>query len=72
MARRKPYTEIGLKRVSCTRCDDPATQQVRFPIDGYWRPLCTECDVELNIIYLVFMQIPSVDIDEAIERYRDD
>jgi len=69
LGRRKPYTRIGLRRLSCVRCGDPAARQVVFPIDGLWRPLCTECDEKLNLLYLVFMCDP--DIEKKIDEYRE-
>ena len=70
MSRRKPYTERGLKRLSCARCGDPASRQVVFPIDGIWKPVCVECEEALNVVCLVFMGDPYPDIDAKIESYR--
>jgi len=67
--RKTPYTRIGLKRLSCVRCGDPAARQVVFPVDGLWKPLCVRCDEELQLIFLVYLGDP--DIDSKIERYRD-
>ena len=70
LGRRKPYTKIGLKRLSCVRCGDPATHQWQSCADGnIWRPVCTACDVKLNLLYLVFMCDP--DIDKKIDEYRE-
>ncbi len=69
LGRRKPYTRIGLRRLSCVRCGDPASRQVVFPVDGLWRPVCRQCDEELNLIYLVYLGDPN--IDEKIARYRE-
>jgi hypothetical protein len=66
--RRKPYTKRGLRRLPCTRCGDPASRQVIFPIDGLWKPVCTKCEEDLNVVCLVFMGDP--DIDAKIESYR--
>lgn len=68
MARKKPYTERGLKQVSCARCDDPASSQVRFSVDNLWTPICAKCEADLNILYLVFMGDPK--IDAKIQCYR--
>ncbi len=67
LGRRKPYTRIGLRRLSCVRCGDPASRQVVFPVDGLWRPVCVKCDEELNLICLVYLGDP--DIDSKIEEY---
>jgi hypothetical protein len=70
IGRRKPYTRIGLKRLSCARCGDPASRQVVFPIDDLWKPMCVKCEEELNLIYLIFMEDP--DIDEKIAQYHEE
>jgi hypothetical protein len=69
MARRKPYTKRGLKRLSCARCGDPASRQVVFPFDGLWKPVCVKCEEDLNVVCLVFMGDP--DIDAKIARYKE-
>lgn len=47
--RKKPYTVIGLSRMSCVRCPNPARYQWQICSDhNTFRPLCGECDVELN------------------------
>lgn len=53
--RKKPYTAKGIKRLKCTRCSEPATQQWRICADGLWRPICRDCDLILNRIALRFM-----------------
>jgi len=68
--RKEPYTEIGLKRLPCARCGDPAFSQWQSCADGnLWRPICKQCDIELNLLVLVFMEDP--DIDEKITKYRE-
>jgi len=67
--RHKLYTKIGLRRLSCVRCGDPAARQVRFSVDGLWKPVCRQCDEELQLIFLVYLGDP--DIDSKIERYRE-
>ncbi len=69
LGRRTPYTKIGLRRLSCVRCGDPASRQVVFSIDDLWRPLCTECDEKLNLLYLVFLNDPDVVV--KIAKYRE-
>lgn len=66
--RKKPYTEIGIRRLGCVRCGRPSTQQWRACADGLWRPICTECDIELNGKVLVWMRDP--DAAEKIAEYR--
>lgn len=67
--RRKPYTEIGIKRLPCVRCRQQATQQWRACADGLWRPICTRCDVLLNRIVLQFMC--DTDTNEKIHKYKE-
>ncbi len=67
--RKKPYAEIGLKRLPCARCGDPAFSQWQICSDGnLWRPICKQCDIDLNLLVLVFMGDP--EIDEKMEEYR--
>lgn len=57
--RTKPYTEIGIKRLKCFRCDNKAHTQWQICADGnQYRPLCWECDVKLNRMVLKFMGFP--------------
>jgi len=65
--RRKPYTEQGIKRLPCVRCNEPATQQWKACADGLWRPICTRCDVLLNSLVLLFMLDP--DFGAKINKY---
>ena len=67
--RKKPYTEIGVKRIPCAKCSEPATQQWYTCADGLWRPICIQCDIELNRLVLQFMQDP--DCNTKIARYRE-
>lgn len=54
--RLKPYTEIGIKRLKCFRCDNKATYQWQICADGnQYRPICKQCDIELNEIVLKWM-----------------
>jgi len=67
--RKKQYTEIGLRRLPCARCGDPAYSQWQTCADGnLWRPICKKCDIKLNLLVLVFMGDP--EIDEKMEAYR--
>lgn len=57
--RTKPYTERGLRRLKCVRCDRKASSQFKICSDGsIWRPLCLFCDIELNRVALKFMRFP--------------
>lgn len=67
--RKKPYTEIGVKRLPCARCGKPATQQWCVCADGLWRPICIECDIILNRIVLALMRDP--DVASKMERYQE-
>jgi hypothetical protein len=67
--RRKPYTEIGIRRMPCARCGKPSRFQWQICADGrLFRPLCAECDVELNEMVMRWVW---GDLREAdIARYR--
>lgn len=69
--RKKPYTERGIKRLPCVRCGEKATQQWRACADGLWRPICTECDVMLNRLVLLFMLVDLDEVDEKIDKYQE-
>jgi len=58
--RRKPYTQIGIRRLPCFRCGrKPSVYQWRVCADGnVWRPLCGPCDVAMNAAVLRFMRHP--------------
>lgn len=66
--RTKPYTEIGIKRMSCIRCGGPAKFQWQICSDGnVFRPLCVKCDIALNNLVLNFMGHP--DVDGLMKKY---
>ena len=66
----KPYTEIGIKRLKCFRCDNKATQQWQICADGnVYRPICSQCDVVLNYLVMDFMEM--ADKDTKIQRYKE-
>ncbi len=57
--RRKPYTVIGIRRLPCARCGQPARHQWQICADGnLYRPICNPCDVALNRAVLEFMGDP--------------
>lgn len=73
--RRKPYTAIGIGRLDCIRCGDPADYQWQICSDGNnYRPVCTECDIKLNRLVLKFMRHPHFGqlADEYAETKRED
>ena len=54
--RNKPYTEIGIRRLKCFRCNKQAKQQWQICADGnQFRPICNDCDIALNRLVLEFM-----------------
>ena len=69
MSRRKPYTEIGIRRLKCFRCKErQAVHQWNICADdNVYRPLCVECDVELNALVLQWAGFP--DAEEKLRRY---
>lgn len=57
--RRRPYTPIGIERVKCVRCGKRAKFQWQVCSDGnVFRPLCVDCDVELNEMILRWARDP--------------
>jgi len=57
--RRKPYTEIGIRRVPCSRCGKPSTAQWKICANGNrYAGVCTDCDIEMNRLILQFMRVP--------------
>ena len=58
MTRRRPYTQIGVQRLPCSRCGCPAKHQWRMCADGCYRPVCAECDIRLNRLVLAFLRVP--------------
>jgi hypothetical protein len=72
--RTKPYTQTGLSRLACFRCDArPATAQWRMSIcaagnDNSYRPMCRTCDIALNAAVMKWARLPSW--RERIAEYR--
>jgi hypothetical protein len=67
--RSKPYTEIGIRRVYCYRCEKPARQQWSIcSMGNRYFPVCTECDILLNAFVLGWMCVP--DRVKIMERYK--
>lgn len=67
--RRKPYTEIGIRRVKCFRCGSPAETQWNICADGnVFRAICRACDVALNEMVLRWMRF--ADWKAKMARYR--
>lgn len=57
--RREPYTEAGIRRLPCFRCGQKAHAQWSVCADeNLHRPLCIDCDIELNRLTLVWMAHP--------------
>lgn len=66
---KKPYTSIGISRLPCFRCGAKANQQWQICADhNLFRPICDECDIELNRLVLEFMGFEN--IKEMIEDYK--
>lgn len=66
--RRKPYTKRGISRVPCFKCGKPSTQQWRICALGEWLGVCTECDIEMNLVVLKF--IFGRNYKKFIDKYR--
>ena len=66
--RSAPYTEIGVRRMKCVRCNAGAQFQWQICSDGNnFRPVCGKCDVELNKLVLEWMGHPRS--KELMQRY---
>lgn len=60
--RTEPYTDAGIKRAACARCDSPASSQWQVCADRRrYRALCTSCDIDLNRLVLTWAGDPDVD-----------
>ncbi len=67
--RKKPYTQIGISRLKCIRCENNASFQWNICADGnVYRPLCAECDVELN--EMVMRWAFGNEAEKSVENYR--
>lgn len=66
--RRKPYTELGIRRLKCARrdCQNKARFQWRICSLDRWSPVCAECDIAINRQVLEFMGGP---VESVIRRY---
>lgn len=57
--RRKPYTEIGIRRIPCYRCGAPSVHQWQVCADkNTYRGLCVPCDFGLNKAVMEYMGRP--------------
>ena len=57
--RRKPYTELGIKRVPCLRCGKPSSRQWQIcSLSSKYFGVCEKCDIELNVLVLDFFKVP--------------
>jgi hypothetical protein len=56
----KPYTQRGIKRVPCIKCGQPSKYQWGICSNQNRNlPVCTDCDIELNKIFLDFANFPN-------------
>jgi len=68
--RKRPYTAIGIKRCKCVRCGKPAHAEWQACADGrLHRPLCIQCDIELNEMVLKWIGFP--DWEEKMRKYKE-
>ncbi len=55
--RKKPYTEIGIKRIPCKRCGKKSSQQWNVcSMIGFYG-VCDKCDIDLNEMVLKFFKV---------------
>jgi hypothetical protein len=68
--RKTPYTARGIQRKKCFRCGKKAETQWQICADdNIYRPLCRECDTELNIAVLRFMGFQTITLQWMINNY---
>lgn len=69
--RRKPYTEIGIRRKLCIRgCGRRAVAAWQICADGrVYRPICQQCDIELN--EMVMRWVWGETREDDLRRYRE-
>jgi len=68
--RNKPYTESGISRVPCLRCNKPSACQWQIcSLGNKYFGVCGECDIELNGLVLDFFRVPNS--GDIIKRYMD-
>lgn len=70
--RRTPYTARGIRRLRCFRagCTRRAATQWQICSDGrQFRPVCLECDIDLNRLVLEWAGFP--DAAERLAAYRE-
>lgn len=67
--RTKPYTANGIKRLKCCRCGESAFSQWNICADsGAYRPLCIQCDLELNVLVMAWIKHP--DAKKLLKKYQ--
>lgn len=59
--RKKPYTSEGVRRLPCYRCGAPACHVWNACADAVFRPICIDCDIDLNRIVLRWMGCPDAE-----------
>jgi hypothetical protein len=58
--RKKPYTQIGICRVPCSRCGNPSYASWGSCANGnYYVAMCLDCDIAINRLVLKYMRIPN-------------
>jgi hypothetical protein len=70
--RRTPYTARGIRRLRCFRagCTNRATFQWNICADGnVYRPVCRDCDIDLNRLVLEWAGFS--DAAERLAAYRE-
>ncbi len=68
--RKKPYTEIGLRRLKCCRCEEKADSQWNCCANGNrWLPLCAQCDVLLNRLVMEYFNFPKRQVGKIMATY---
>lgn len=71
--RTKPYTDVGVRRLKCSRssCQNKGFFQWQACADGrVYRPVCVSCDIAVNELVLAFFEDPSATAKMAAYRER--
>ncbi len=60
VGRKKPYTEIGIRRLKCRRCGKKCVAQWSACANNMqYIPMCLDCDIEINRMVLEYFNIPN-------------
>lgn len=59
LGRKKPYSEIGIRRIPCSHCKKPSVHQWQICANSNrYMGVCLKCDVKINQIVGTYMNLP--------------